>query len=430
MKNSGIEWIGEIPDDWKVEKLKYIVTSLSSGGTPDSTNELYYEDTGIPWVIIADMKSDIIYDTQKKISRAGLESKNLKIFPQGTLLYAMYASVGKVSELGIAAAINQAILALTINCDISNKQYLKYCLRAYEQFVFAESNGNTQFNLNAYKVANFSFLFPTLILQHKIANYLDKKCAAVDRLIENQRAQIEKLKEYKQSVITEAVTRGLDPSAPMKDSGVEWIGNISTNHFSCKLKFLLKEKMTYGANESGEKNPENKVRYIRITDITSDGKLKDGENNLYLSFEQAKPYLMHDNDVLFARSGGTVGKTFLYKSAYGKCAFAGYLIKAQCDRKKLIPKYLIYYTQSSLYDLWKNMIFIQATIQNIGAGKYENLEIVVADMKEQERLVAYLDKKCAEIDKLIAIKQQKIETLTEYKKSLIYEYVTGKKQVG
>ena len=160
MKNSGIEWIGEIPDDWEVEKLKYVVSSLSSGGTPDSSNEFYYNDTGIPWVIIADMKSDIIYDTQKKITHIGLESKNLRIYPRGTLLYAMYASVGKVSELGVPAATNQAILALTVNCNITNRQFFKYCLLAYEQYVFAESNGNTQFNLNAYKVANFYFNFP------------------------------------------------------------------------------------------------------------------------------------------------------------------------------------------------------------------------------------------------------------------------------
>lgn len=132
---------------------------------------------------------------------------------------------------------------------------------------------------------------------------------------------------------------------------------------------------------------------------------------------------------MFARSGGTVGKTFIYKAEYGRSAFAGYLIKASCDTEKLLPEYLFYYTQSSLYDIWKNMIFIQATIQNIGANKYSNMETVVMDTEEQKKIVEHLDIQCSKIDKLIDIKQSKIAKLNEYKKSLIYEYVTGKKEV-
>jgi type I restriction enzyme S subunit len=265
--------------------------------------------------------------------------------------------------------------------------------------------------------------------QRRISSVIDKKCNEIDSLIANVQAQIEKLKAYKQSLITEVVTKGLDPTVPMKDSGVEWIGEIADTHTMFRLKYLLDSPMQYGANESGNKFTEDSVRYIRITDITADGNLKNDENNQYLPMYTAEGYILKDKDVLFARSGGTVGKSFLYHEEYGPSAFAGYLIKAECDQSSLLPEYLIYYTQSSLYELWKNMIFIQATIQNIGANKYSNMEIPIPSIKEQSTIVELLNAKCAQIDRLISIKQAKIEKLEQYKRSLIYEYVTGKKEV-
>lgn len=183
----------------------------------------------------------------------------------------------------------------------------------------------------------------------------------------------------------------------------------------------------YGANDSGIPFDETLPRYIRITDITLDGKLKD-EGKLSLSEESASPYILEDDDILFARSGATVGKAFIYKKEYGKSAFAGYLIKASTNNR-VIADYVFYYTQSSIYEEWKKQIFIQATIQNIGADRYSNLPIVIPNVDEQEEIANYLDKKCTEIDTLIAKKEQIVSELESYKKSLIYEYVTGKKEV-
>ena len=265
--------------------------------------------------------------------------------------------------------------------------------------------------------------------QGNIVSAIESDTHKISALITNVRAQIEKLKAYKQSVITEVVTKGLDPTVPMKDSGVEWIGEIADTRTIFRLKYLLDSPMQYGANESGDKLTDDSVRYIRITDITTDGNLKDDDNNQYLPLSVAEGYILKDKDVLFARSGGTVGKSFLYRKEYGISAFAGYLIKAECNQAVLLPEYLIYYTQSSLYELWKNMIFIQATIQNIGANKYSNMEIPVPSIEEQASIVGYLSEKCTQIDRLIAIKQAKIEKLEQYKRSLIYEYVTGKRGV-
>ena len=186
--------------------------------------------------------------------------------------------------------------------------------------------------------------------------------------------------------------------------------------------------MQYGANESGEPFDENLPRYIRITDIDENGILKN-DNKLSLSEEAAEKYILKNGDILFARSGATVGKSFIYDEKIGRSAFAGYLIKATVNNN-ILPKFVYYYTLSSIYEIWKNGIFIQATIQNIGAEKYMNMPIIyIKNIKEQEKIILYLDKKCEEIDKLIENKQKIIEELEQYKKSLIYEYVTGKKEV-
>lgn len=266
--------------------------------------------------------------------------------------------------------------------------------------------------------------------QHKIACFLDRKIGQIDNLISNQEKQIEKLKEYRQAIITKAVTKGLNPNVSMKDSGIEWIGKIKQDYHCEKLKFLLSSPMLYGANESGGKQEKGCTRFIRITDIDSNGNLKDTNDNQYLSASKSTGYILKNKDILFARSGGTVGKSFLYKNPGFPCSFAGYLIKAECEETLLLSEFLYYYTKSSLYEIWKNMIFVQSTIQNIGAQRYGNLDIVIPSIAEQKQIVQYIDKKCMLINKLIDIKNRTRKQLLDFKQSLIYEYVTGKKRVS
>ena len=239
---------------------------------------------------------------------------------------------------------------------------------------------------------------------------------------------IAQLTEYKQSVITEAVTKGLDPNTPLVPSGIDWIGDIPKGWKVQPLKWLLRKPLQYGANESGILYDNNLPRYVRITDILNNS-LREDLQKQSLTEEQAEGFILEHNDVLFARSGGTVGKAFIYKNNYGRCAFAGYLIRAQIN-SNCSSDFVYYYTQSQSYDEWKKQIFIQATIQNIGADRYSILEIPIPPLSEQQAIASYLDNKCEEIDDLIAMKQKKIETLKEYKKSVIYEAVTGKINVA
>lgn len=209
----------------------------------------------------------------------------------------------------------------------------------------------------------------------------------------------------------------------MKDSGIEWIGEIPREWFIKRLKFILTEPMKYGAAKSGVDYEELLPRYIRITDITSNGGLKE-EGKLSLDEEQARGYILKSDAILFARSGATVGKTFLYQKKFGRAAFAGYLISAYADIKKVLSKWILYYTNSTAYWEWINRIFTQATIQNIGADKYGNMPLPVAPVEKQKKIVQILDKYVTKYDKLIVDIQNQITVLEKYKQSVITEIVT------
>ena len=426
-KDSGIEWIGEIPDSWCVRKLNSLLNAIGSGTTPKG-NDNYY-DGDIYWLNTGDLNDSYISTINKTVTEIALqECSTLKLLPKDSVVIAMYgATIGKLGILMFPATTNQACCVMSCS-DQLNNEYLFYLLFAAREFIINLSYGAGQPNISQETIKSFRLSFPSIKEQEAIAGYLDRKCGVIDETIEKQMLVIEKLKEYKQSIITQAVTKGLDKSAPMKDSGIEWIGQIPQHWEIEKLKKMVKMPLQYGANESGEDYNPKYPRYIRITDIKIENNLLKDDGKLSLSPEKAKDYLLSNNDILFARSGATVGKTFLYKEEYGKSAFAGYLIRASF-KDNVVPKYVYYYTLSYSYEEWKRRIFVQATIQNIGANKYNQLEIPYCSLSEQKLIAEFLDKKCSEIDKTIADKEKLIEKLVEYKKSLIYECVTGKRKV-
>lgn len=209
----------------------------------------------------------------------------------------------------------------------------------------------------------------------------------------------------------------------MKDSGIKWIGEIPKNYSVYRLKHLIKKALDYGANSSGVEYSNHLPRYIRITDIAADGKLKN-DGALSLELDDASPYILEDGDILFARSGATVGKSFIYHTEYGRAAFAGYLIRAQL-KKEIVSEYVYYYTCSTGYDIWKNGIFIQSTIQNISADKYMNLPIVLPETKdEQMQIVNFLRNTCVELDNVLEKTRASIEEYKKLKQSVITQAVT------
>lgn len=209
----------------------------------------------------------------------------------------------------------------------------------------------------------------------------------------------------------------------MKDSGIEWIGEIPTDFSLYKLKYLLSSPLCYGANESGTLYSDILPRYIRITDISPNGTLKNS-GMLSLDESSAQNYMLHEGDILFARSGATVGKSFIYHNYYGRAAYAGYLIKASFNRL-VLPEFVYYYTCSSAYEIWKNSIFIQSTIQNIGADRYSNLPISVPNsIDKQLSIVRYLNDFCSKFDAIIYNLQTSIEDYQKLKQAVITQAVT------
>lgn len=424
MKDSGVEWIGEIPQEWELRRNKQLFFEINERCLHGDEHTLlsvseYYG--------VAPRSSKIgegEFETHaESLDGYKICKKNDIVM---NIMLAWKRSTGMTEYDGIVSPA----YCVYRGKNIYSKYYhylfrTDICCDMFKRY----STGIIDSRLRLYPDVFLSLysIVPPLDEQKRIADFLDRKSAEIDTVIKKTEESIEEYKKLKQSIITEAVTKGIRPGRKMKPSGIEWIGEICSDFNVYRLKHLLKSSLMYGANESGVPFDEGLPRYIRITDITMNGKLKD-EGKLSLTSESSEGYILEDKDILFARSGATVGKAFIYRKEYGLSAFAGYLIKASVN-KKILPEYLFLYTQSSLYEEWKKQIFIQATIQNIGADRYSLLPVIIPTLDEQKEIVDFLDGKSAEIDKLIEAKQKIVEEMQTYKKSVIYEYVTGKKEV-
>ncbi len=424
MKDSGIAWIGAMPRAWKMNTIAQIFLQVKCKNTGLQEKNLLSLSYGKVKRKSIDTVEGLLpesFDGYNIIEKDDIVLRLTDLQNDHTSL-----RVGLAEERGI---ITSAYLTIRNRSNFCPK-YLYYYLHSFDIAKgFYGMGAGVRQGLNWDGVKWLKILAPSVPEQERIAAFLDAECAEIDAVLEKTRASIEEYKKLKQAVITQAVTKGIRGDRPMKDSGIEWIGEIANEFAVYKFKYLLKTPMQYGANEAGITFDKTLPRYIRITDITSDGRLKQ-DNRLCIEDTVAKPYILQDGDLLFARSGGTVGKSFLYKQSYGNAAFAGYLIRAVVNRTIAVPEYVYYYTNSSIYDTWKNSIFIQSTIQNIGADRYSNMPIIVPNnIEEQRSIVEYLNERCVGIDALIRKKQQYLTEIENYKKSLIYEYVTGKKEV-
>lgn len=300
--------------------------------------------------------------------------------------------------------------------------------KAFRAQYEANAVGVTRFGLSQYAFRAARVPLPPLPEQQLIAAYLDESCAAIDAAVDAKRRQIETLETLRRDTLTRAVTRGLSPRTRTKPSGEDWLGEIPEHWSAPCLKRLLRERLAYGLNEAAELEDHDLPRYLRITDFDDHGKLRD-DTFRSLPREVACEALLEPNDLLFARSGATVGKTFIFRNYAGEACFAGYLIRARTQAWKLDPVFLYLFTKSTAYESWKNFIFTQATIQNISAVKYDYLAIPLPPIKEQRAIVSYVEKKSAEFRLLIAALETQIATLTAYRKSLIHECVTGQRRV-
>lgn len=421
MKNSGVEWIGQIPESWNTIRLKMIAPILR-GASPRPINDpKYFDDNGnYYWVRINDVtkSNGYLYSCAQKLSNIGAEL-SVKLEPN-TLFISICATLGKPCITKIPCCIHDGFIYF-YRLDKRLNKYLYYVFEAGKCFEGLAKLG-TQQNLNTFLIGNIKIALP---YNHKqiqaIANYLDDKCAQIDNITATINEQIEVLKQYKKSVITEAVTKGLDPNVPMKDSGVEWIGQIPETWEVGRIKHYF--KMVNGATPTSTISEfwDGEIIWITPADMNDDGIIKTGKRNITNEgFQSCGTNLVPTGSIIIS-TRAPIGKINIAQNPL--CTNQG--CKSLVSRKN--NKYYYYYLISKKHIL--EFLGRGTTFLELSGFDLNNFNIPVPSSSEQQAIANYLDDKCAQIDAVIADKQAQLETLAAYKKSLIYEYVTGKKSV-
>ncbi len=432
-KDSGVEWLGEIPEHWNVNTIKSLLEERKESNSPLKTEN----------ILSLCMYRGVIPYSEKGNSgnKAKEDLTAYKLaYPGDIVLNSMNVVAGSVGLSKYFGAVSPVYYMLRPRNKQDKVEFFNdiFQSESFQKSLFGLGNGimvkesestgklNTiRMRIPMDKLNTVLIPYPPSKEQQQIANFLDKATAKIDTLIEKQTKQIELLKEKRQAVISHAVTKGINPNVPMKDSGVEWLGVIPEHWGTSPLKFLISEPLMYGANESADRDNPNDPRYIRITDIKKDGTLHE-HTFKSLPIEIAKPYLLKENSLLLTRTGATVGKSFLYEISWGVACFAGYLIKAVISPNKALSKYVYYFTNTHNYWQWLKSSQIQATIENVSAEKYSSLSLPVPSLAEQRQIVEYIDDKTSKIDILIEKSNKSIELLKEKRTALISAAVTGK----
>lgn len=419
-KNSGVEWLGEIPEHWKVDPLFTLARERDVKNVAVRDTNVLSLSYGR--IIRRDVSDNVGLMPESFETYQIVESGNIVLRLTDLQNDKRSLRVGFVNERGI---ITSAYVALDFR-DKLVPEYAASLLHAYDVTkVFYSLGGGVRQTMKFEDLKWMPLLVPSEREQCAIAAFLDQEMARIDALVVKKERTIALLQEQRTALITRAVTKGLDSNVPMKDSGVEWLGQLPAHWEVRRLKFLLAAPLKYGANEAAELDDPDLPRYVRITDINESDGLRD-DTFKSLPVDVAKEYLLREGDLLFARSGATAGKTFLYRRSWGTCAYAGYLIRARLDLSMAIPNFIRHFTGSSGYWQWLSAAFIQATIQNVSAEKYANLLIPLPSIPEQRAIAAFLDREAIRIDALVAKIRDAIERLKEFRTALISAAVTGK----
>ena len=424
MKDSGIAWIGTIPNHWRVSKIKQIVRWKSVKGQPDLPVLSLYRDYG---VIPKDSRDD-------NHNVTSLDTSGYKVVEHGDLVInKMKAWQGSLAVSEYNGIVSPAYHICKITSENICKKYLHYLLRdaSYLPEYMRLSTGLRvgQWDLSFDDFKNIPFLTPPLAEQERIAAFLDAECAEIDAILEKTRASIEEYKKLKQAVITQAVTKGIRGDRPMKDSGIEWIGKIPAEWEIRKIFRAI--------NKVGDidhympDSVDDGIPYLMTGDLQeklSDVNLKRCKKVSFQDYEMLSSKIrVSKGDVIFARYA-TIGTVcFVDTEDNILVSYACLIIKP--NSSLLYGEFLFYYLKSTAF-LEEIKQYIKANTQaNVGLDSVSKAKIALPSVHEQQKIVEYLRDKCKKIDALIAKKQQYLTEIENYKKSLIYEYVTGKKEV-
>jgi type I restriction enzyme S subunit len=437
MKDSGVNWLHEIPSDWQTLKLLYCLREPICDGPHETPN---YIENGIPFISVDSLNDskDINFEIVKKfISEQQYQTYMMKAkLEVGDILFSKAATIGKTAIVPNEKFMIWSPLAvIKNNPDVINNNFLYYLLNCAELITAIRLSGsyNTQANVGMREMERAIIPVPPLEVQKSIANFLDQKCSEIDSLSTDIQSQIDVLEEYKKSVITEAVTKGLNPDVEMKDSGIEWIGMIPKHWDISRLKHCL-SKNDGGVWGNEPNNSDGDKIVLRSTEQTIDGYWNIADPAVRNIGNHCKQYQILCGDLLITKSSGSslhIGKTTLADEYFNhnECYYSNFLQRLRAN-EKVVPKFLWYLMNNPI--VRNQFVFMQNStigIGNINADNINAIVIPVPSIQEQMTINQYLDTKCSEINAVIADKKAQLETLAEYKKSLIYEYVTGKKEV-
>ena len=437
MKDSGIEWLGEIPAHWKLAPLKAVCSCFGRIGFRGYTQEdLVDEGEGA----ITLSPTNIIDSklTLKKCSYISwnkyYESPEIMLF-KGDIVFVKTASVGKcaIYDSDEKATVNpQFVVLKDIKCD---RKFLFYTLiSSVIQSPLALSNfGSVIGTITQKQLLSYKVCIPPLDEQQRIATFLDGECARIDSVIEKTRVSVEEYKKLKQALITRAVIKGIRPNRPMKQSGVEWLGDIPDGWDCRKLK-TFSDVISKGATPKdlvNEINDDHCIRYIKSENIVDNRLIDKPEFGIRLDTheKELKRSQLSERDILFVIAGASIGKTAIMRQelvpSNTNQATSFIRIKAKYIQSQ---KFIWYALQSDIVKKYISLYAVQSAQPNLSMADLGDMKIPIPPLEEQKEIAQYLDEKTAAIDSLVAKKNQLAEELTSLKKSLIFEYVTGKKE--
>ena len=419
MKDSGVEWIGKIPEEWTKDKAIRLFNIIGSGTTPKNITSDF---PCVNWIQSGDINGSLISSCKNNVSESIISQYGaLKIYAAPFIVIAMYgASVGNTSISLIDGCVNQACCVLS--ASIYNLNYAFYAIKSSQNYLIRKAIGGGQPNISQDTIKQLWLPLPALHEQERIAAFLDAECAEIDAVLEKTRASIEEYKKLKQAVITQAVTKGVRGDRPMKDSGIEWIGDIPAEWDVVRIKNLFDYR-----NERNFK-PLEEVNLISLyTDkgVVQHCDLDETTGNKASNADGYK--LVYENDIV-------VNIILCWMGAIGRSAYFGVTSPAYdvySPKQKTNSKFYHYLFRTNGFsgDCYKVGRGIMAMRWRTYSDQFRAIKVVSPPQSEQEEIVEYLDEKCEGIDDLIAKKQQYLTEIENYKKSLIYEYVTGKKEV-
>ena len=421
-KDSGVEWIGEIPEHWGVKPLKRVF-KIINGGTPSSSEESYWNGE-IVWVTPNDLSKlteACIVDSERKITQDGLHNCSARIVPKGSIVISTRAPIGYVAIAGVPLCTNQGCKSL-VAINKVNPKYFYYWMHSISFYLNVLGQGTTFIELSNSSLSMVELLTPSINEQKAIANFLDQKTAVIDDLIADKEKLIELLQEKRQAIITEAVTKGLNPNVRMKDSGIEWIGEIPEHWNNKKISWIF-NIIGSGTTPS----TSNLEYYDGDVPWVNTGDLNDGY--LYETSKMITDLALKDystlkfypiDTLLIAMYEATIGKLSITKII----ATTNQACCALAQPKNVNIKFIFYWFLAN-----RNHIIAMAYgggQPNISQNLIKSLRINLPEKHEQNAIVNFLDQKTAEIDSLVTETKNQIEKLKEYRQSLISEAVTGK----